>query len=294
MQQRWHNWWMPVLGVVLAFGMAVGVGAQRSAGRIAFAATGGHGVSTIYTILPDGSGLRRVVTDGRDPAFTVDGRLLFVRGRDIYTVSSTGTHLTRLTRHGLGVTVGNPVMSEDRSIVLYTTAPVTRNPVTRLGLLRLDGSGERMLSPGMDPGFTPDQVRIVYANAGAVYSMSRNSMAGAPYTPGVMYQPPARVQVRYPVMGPGNYNGFVYNARPTGSTRARWNLMAVTYGPNGPRERLLARNATQPAFSADGRNLAFVRDSRLYVMRADGSNPRALPARVGPISHPSWWSPRPR
>jgi len=49
---------------------------------------------------------------------------------------------------------------------------------------------------------------------------------------------------------------------------------------------------TEPAWSADGKRIAFIRDGRVVVARADGSKARALttrtPGRQWPASSPSW------
>jgi len=103
-----------------------------------------------------------------------------------------------------------------------------------------------------------------------------------------MYTPVSALTVRYPVYGPDNYNGFIFAGIPA-AAGAAWNLYAVHYGEQGPRQSVLVANANQPAFSPDGRNIAFIRNGELYLMNADGSNQRCI-MHNGEISHPAWWN----
>jgi len=286
-----YLWWarLVLLAVftLLEFGAAL-----AQSGLIAYASTQGD-TTAIYTVRPDGSGINRVIMNGRDPSFAPDGRILFVRGADLYTVKQDGSDVTQLTHHGLGVTISNPVMSLDNSIILFNSAPVVPNPVTSVRLFNTDGSGERTIAtPGMDPAFTPDQVQVIYAANEAIYGMSRSSMGGRPYTPHVMYTPVSALTVRYPVYGPGDNNGFIFAGMPA-TAGAAWNLYAVHYGEQGPRQSVLVANANQPAFSTDGRNIAFIRNGELYLMNADGSNQRCM-VHNGEISHPAWWDSTPQ
>ena len=60
------------------------------------------------------------------------------------------------------------------------------------------------------------------------------------------------------------------------------------------RVRLLAGGARSPAWSPDGRRLAYVRDSQLWVTDADGSHraqlPRMQPRPTGERTAAAWWS----
>lgn len=252
---------------------------------LAFSAMRGK-ESSVYLVRPDGTGLRRVIRDGRDPAFTPDGKaLIFVRGRDLYRVNRNGTGLKRLTHHPADWSIGNPVASEDGSIIVFNRAIGAE---TVLRLYRL-GSGEEgtIANPGLDASFTPDQVQIYFARDDAVFAMPRNAMDGPAYQGSESYRPTDTVEVRYPVYGGGSFAGFVYAARAGGV----WQLRAVHFGPERPSETMLATNATAPAFNPTGTRIAFVRDGDLYVMHADGTHQTRLAHGVGTVSRPAWWGP---
>lgn len=249
------------------------------------------GVSNIFLVKPDGSQLHRVITDGRDPFFNTDGsKIYFVRGRDIYSVNQSGANLTQITHHGLGINVANPVISQDGTIILYNSAPVVPNPIMDIRLFSTNGSGERtIVRNGLDPSFTPDGVQVIFARGGDIYSMSRNSMGGPAYTPGVLLPHGLGVTVRYPVYGPGNFGGVVFAIRPV-APNAAWSIHAVKFSMQR-NEITLAENANQPAFCPDGSRLAFVRNGDIYVMNANGSSQQAVTSGAEADSHPSWWTP---
>jgi dipeptidyl aminopeptidase/acylaminoacyl peptidase len=64
----------------------------------------------------------------------------------------------------------------------------------------------------------------------------------------------------------------------------------VSVRPDGTARMLVARGGSQPAYSPDGRLIAFLRSQRLWVARADGSGAR-------PVTPSGWlvgdqeWSP---
>jgi Tol biopolymer transport system component len=65
------------------------------------------------------------------------------------------------------------------------------------------------------------------------------------------------------------------------------------YRLGASRPVLLTRNAMRPAWSPDGRKLAFVRslgqgNDEIYVMDADGSHRRRLTFNPGPDEAPDW------
>lgn len=65
----------------------------------------------IYTIRPDGSGLRQVTTDAEDPSWSLDGnRIAFDNDEkdEIYTTHPDGTGLKRITNDG---NTANPAWS---------------------------------------------------------------------------------------------------------------------------------------------------------------------------------------
>jgi Tol biopolymer transport system component len=83
--------------------------------------------------------------------------------------------------------------------------------------------------------------------------------------------------------GGGDRATETFAARPTGEAAITTAEIVFARGPhlyvmrsNGSRVRLLVRNAGDPAVSPDGRQIAFVRESSLWVMKRDGSSRRRL------------------
>jgi TolB protein len=60
--------------------------------------------------------------------------------------------------------------------------------------------------------------------------------------------------------------------------------------PNGSGLRRLIGGATDPAWSPDGKRIAFVRDRQIYVATAAGTNARRLTNTPTEKSSPSWSS----
>jgi Tol biopolymer transport system component len=76
----------------------------------------------VWSIRPDGSGLRRVIVDASDPAFSPDGHsIAFSRHGDLYTASSAGNLLRRLTR-GYYADSAAPDWSPGGTQIAYATA----------------------------------------------------------------------------------------------------------------------------------------------------------------------------
>lgn len=261
-------------------------------GLIAFASARGSRTD-IYTIRPDGTGLRRIIVNGQDPSFIpgTAGSLVFARGRSIYSADRNGGGIRRLARVQSRILVSNPMLSEDRSILLFNATTPGRNPVTSIRLFRMDRSGmQTIAASGWDPSFTPDQVRILFARGSTIYGMSRNSMAGPPYTPGVTWRVAGNAKARYPITGSGAFTGIVFAAHPN-VPGATWSIRAILYGEEQPHEVVLASNAGQPTLSPDGRFIAFVRNGDIYTIRTDGSGSRRLTRNAGIVSRPTWWIP---
>lgn len=76
----------------------------------------------VWSIRPNGSGLRRRIVDARDPAWSPDGHsIAFSRHGDLYIAGSTGKLLRRLTR-GYFADSAEPDWSPDGTQIAYTTS----------------------------------------------------------------------------------------------------------------------------------------------------------------------------
>jgi TolB protein len=70
-------------------------------------------------------------------------------------------------------------------------------------------------------------------------------------------------------------------------------VAVVVARADGSHRHVIARNASQPVWSPDGRKVAFVRwmsksNSEIYVMNADGTSQRRLTRMPGPDERPDW------
>jgi Tol biopolymer transport system component len=122
------------------------------------------GDSGIYTMDADGSD-KRLLTDeasmpGRKkddsgPAFSPGGkRIVFTRAGDLYTISTGGSNLTRLTDNGAGE--GEAVWSPDGEKLAFASG----NGVFVMDLA--DGSFGNVARFGGSPDWSPDGTRITY------------------------------------------------------------------------------------------------------------------------------------
>lgn len=268
------------------------INAQRVAdagGIIAFARVE-HGVSNIYLVQADGSFLRRIITDGREPSFSADGNTIyFVRGRDVYSSNIRGGNLKQLTHHGEGIVSAAPMASKDGGFVLYNSGTDVGSSLSDIRMVNLDGTNDHpVVTNAADPSFASVDGDVLFARGGDIYSMSCTASSCPSYLPCVLYPHDAETLVRSPLAGSAAFNGFIFAIRPK-TLNAVWSINAVLYEKQR-HEVTLANNASQPAFSPDGRHIAFVRNGVIYTMNTDGSSQAPLPITndADADSHPSW------
>jgi len=269
-----------VVAALLVLGAAPGAGGAPASSRIAFALEGGSGPSadltSLYTVRPDGTGLRRLTVPptlqalGGDsgPAWGPHGRrIVFERnlpywGSDrmrLMSVSAAGGRPTQLTS---GPFDAMPSFSPDGRRIAFTR--VERSAATPgAGLFTVDRSGRHvrpLLSGGIDlsADWSPD---------GRTLAFSRLASPDSPLAEATLYLADA--------------NGT--DLRQLGT--------APVHG-------------VSPSWSPDGRRLAFVSfadgndppcdaascppSGELYVVRADGSGLTRLTNSRADDEHPTW------
>ena len=207
---------------------------------------------------------------------------------EVWTVRLDGSGLHRLTRSkGQDET---PAWSPDGRRIAFVSYR-TRWP--KVWVMNVNGSRPRQLTRGYSkegtPVWTRDGKHIVYgsfpdpprAGAPGFWSMRPNGTHKRPIRPGYgsppSFSPDGRRATFFADCG-GGYGSCIYTSNADGSHRRQ--ISAVGAGNN-----------IEPAWSPDGRLIAWINANELWVMNADGSQPRRLAP--GPLpetydSYPSW------
>lgn len=128
------------------------------------------GISQIYTIAADGSGLRRVMRSpliDTEPQYTPDGgSLIFTSDRggnpQIYKVPVSGGNGQRITFNG-SYNI-SPAISPDGNKLVYVTK---RDGAFRIALQDMAAGSEQLLTNGSDdqsPSFAPNGMQVLYSS----------------------------------------------------------------------------------------------------------------------------------
>ena len=133
-----------------------------------------------------------------------------------------------------------------------------------------DGRGLRQVTRAaahaVDPAWAPSGAEIAYASAGRIHAVSADGSTGREIAEG---------------------GDPAWSSRGTIAFTARGNLFAVTATGGTPKRLTKWRGSEHsPAWSPDGRRLAFVRGGDLWVADADGRRARRIAN--GPLTAPAW------
>jgi Tol biopolymer transport system component len=219
--------------------------------------------------------------DGRRLAFTAESGRLASGATDIYVVRADASGLRRLTRDSRS---RHPLWSPDGRRIFYARRP----------------------KGGIEPRNESDVRRLATAS---IWTMRPDGSARRPVTP--------LVNGRSDLPGSFSPEGATLAftratfALPDQEGRVSNTAEVWAMRPDGSDARKLAERSAGPAFSPDGRRIAFVSDrdengelaygdrvfaaNELYVMDADGSGPRRL-SRTRALNErqPSWLPTGPR
>jgi Tol biopolymer transport system component len=273
--------------------------------KIAFVSVGVAGgpgptfKNKLYVMNPDGSGRQLLAANTTTPAWSADGRrIVFVDGRgfrvDIYVMKADGSGLRNLTR--TPARDFDPVWSPDgRKIAFLRERDAGRWPPNfqnfEVYVMNADGSGQRRLTgkTAHAPAWSPNGRRIAFVRGRDVYVMNADG-SGQRNLTGTTTD-----DAHSPAWSPdGHTIAFAsgHCSRPQPPPARCFDLYAVNADGSGLRRLTRNTNDHAPAWSRDGRKIAFVsvRDGNreIYVMNADGSGQQRLTRnRAGDYS-PAW------
>lgn len=255
---------------------------------IAFA----DGDGSIYTIKPDGSGLRQltatIADDDRtayasNPAVSVDGsRIAFSRGSGIAVMNVDGTEQKTIADRG-----GLPSFSPDGSKIVFGC-------VGGICLMNADGSDRQQLSPEdngdhstpsrSNPVFSPDGTKIIFNENGYIAGFSADGIGWFQILRDQFWNSD-------PAYSPDG-SMIVFSSNRGGNDQSESYVMTADGHDIRP---LTTEYDVGAKYSPDGSKIVyshFVKEPRvlagIYVMNADGSQSRPLTSKSLIAQAPSW------
>ena len=244
----------------------------------------------VFTINPDGSGLRNLTPDDQaesNPVWSPDGRrILFTNDVELYVMNADGSGRQKLADSDLGI-FGHRWSPDGQMIAYVDLREAGEDVVSDLWVIGADGTGRiRVDARASDPSWAPDARRIVYATADQddprLRIINADGTGEVPLTTRAAFQPawsPDGTQIAF--VTPGGKDIFLIN-------------------PDGTGEVNLTRGRSEddgPTWSPDGSKLAFStgsiddeEESEIAIMDRDGSNRQILTNHRG-FDFEAAWSP---
>jgi tetratricopeptide (TPR) repeat protein len=192
----------------------------------------------------------------------------------LYLANTDGTHRQLLTE-----LASDPIFSPDGSQLLYYSWQNDQRGIHRI---EADGTADQQISLRFEdflPSWAPDGTRYVYstrAGQGADITKRAYRLRIDDPTAKAIQDPPDFVVGQYPAWGPTNKIVFRDCGYPTDTC----GLSVINADGSGKTTLIGNMNATAPAWSRDGKLVAFTSDYGgnwdIYIVSANGGSPSRL------------------